>query len=348
MLQYSLHNNKGMALLLTISLISILAIITLQFSRNMRQEYIISAGMKNNVLLGEIARSGVVIASQLLIKDQEESEFDSLFDSWSLVSEENFTNSFANGTLELSISDESGKFQINAMVTRKREGKKPKTRKDHNKQIQRELDVRNVLWRLLRAEPFLVEDGDAREIIDSLIDWIDSNDGDGEEEYGAEDSYYQSLTPPYLCKNGPVESIEELLLVKGFSSELLYGTDEKPALAPLLTAFGDDGKININSAELPLLQAIGKGLDNSTAENLISFREEENNKELLADPQWYRAIPSFPGDIAEKMKEQNMIGVNSSFFTIKATAKINEQKKIVTASVEREKDKLSVLRWHSE
>ena len=58
MLHYSLHNNKGMALLLTISLISILAVITLQFGRDMRQEYIISAGMKNNALLGEIARSG--------------------------------------------------------------------------------------------------------------------------------------------------------------------------------------------------------------------------------------------------------------------------------------------------
>ncbi len=348
MLQYSLHNNKGMALLLTISLISILAIITLQFSRDMRQEYIISAGMKSHVLLGEIARSGVVIANQLLIKDQEENEFDSLFDSWSLIAEEDFTNAFANGTLELSIADESGKFQINAMVTRKREGDKPKTLKDNNKQIQRELDVRNVLWRLLRAEPFLIEDGDAREIIDSLIDWIDSGDGDGEEEYGAEDSYYQSLTPPYHCKNGPVESIEELLLVKGISSELLYGTDEKPALADLLTAFGDDGKININSAELPLLQAIGKGLDNSTTENIISFREEESNKALLADPQWYRTVPSFPGDIADKIKEQDLISVSSSFFTIRATAKINEQIKTVTASVERGKEEFSILRWNSE
>ncbi len=348
MLHYSLHNNKGMALLLTISLISILAVITLQFGRDMRQEYIISAGMKNNALLGEIARSGVVIAKQMLLLDQEENDFDSLYDSWNLIAEEDFTNSFTNGTLELAITDESGKFQINAMVTRKREGEKPKTQEDHTKQIQRERDVRNILWRLLRAAPFLVDDGDAREIIDSLIDWIDSDDGDGEEEYGAEDSYYQSLTPPYFCKNGPIESIEELLLVKGISSELLYGTEEKPALAQLLTALGDDGKININSVELPLLQAIVKGLDKSSAENLISFREEENNKELLANRQWYKAVPSFPEDIADKMILQNLISVSSTFFTIRATAKVNKQAKIVTASVERGKNKLSILRWNIE
>ena len=234
------------------------------------------------------------------------------------------------------------------MVTRKREGEKPKTQEDHTKQIQRERDVRNILWRLLRAAPFLVDDGDAREIIDSLIDWIDSDDGDGEEEYGAEDSYYQSLTPPYFCKNGPIESIEELLLVKGISSELLYGTEEKPALAQLLTALGDDGKININSVELPLLQAIVKGLDKSSAENLISFREEENNKELLANRQWYKAVPSFPEDIADKMILQNLISVSSTFFTIRATAKVNKQAKIVTASVERGKNKLSILRWNIE
>jgi len=348
MLHYSLHNNKGMALLLTISLISILAVITLQFSRDMRQEYIISAGMKNHVLLGEIARSGVVIANQLLTMDQEENEFDSLYDSWRLIAKEDFTNSFPNGTLDLSIADESGKFQINAMVIRKREGNKTKTPEDNAKQIQRERDVRNVLWRLLRAEPFLVADGDAREIIDSLIDWIDSGDGDGEEEYGAENSYYQSLTPPYFCKNGPVESIEELLLIKGFSRELLYGTEEKPALAHLLTALGNDGKININSADRYLLQAIGKGIDDNTADNLISFREEENNKELLANPQWYRTVPSFPGDIADKMKEQDMTAVTSSFFTIKATAKMNEQIKTVTASVKRGKENLTILRWNSE
>lgn len=348
MLHYPLNNKKGMALLLTISLVSVLAVVTLQFNRNMRQEYIISAGMRNNISLGEIARAGIVIAKEMLLLDQKENTFDSLYDSWALLADEDLAELFNSGSLELAVFDESGKFQINAMVTRKREGQKATSKDESNKQMQRELDVRNVLWRLLRAEPFLVEDGDAREIIDSLIDWVDSGDGDGEEEYGAENSYYLSLTPPHPCKNGPIESIEELLLIKGITSELLYGTEEKPGLSSLLTVFGDTGKININSAQLPLLQAMATGLDKNSAENIISFREEENNKELLANPQWYQSVPSFPNDIVDIIKKQDLITVTSTFFTINATANLNEQHKTITAAVKRTDNEVSILRWDSE
>lgn len=335
-----------MALLLTISLVSVLAVVTMQFNRNMRQEYIVSADLKDSILLGEIARSGIVIAEQILLLDQKENTFDSLHDSWALLTDEDFAELFNGGRLELAVFDEAAKFQINAMVTRKRKGQKPTAKEDSNKQMQHEIDVRNVLWRLLRAEPFLVEDGNAREIIDSLIDWIDS--GDGEEEYGAEESYYQSLTPPYSCKNGPVESIEELLLVKGITRDLLYGTKEKPPLASLLTTLGDDGKININSVGLPLLQAIAMELDKNSAKKMISFREEEKNKGQLADPQWYTSVPSFPNDIADKIKEQGLVTVTSKFFTISATARFTERQKTITAAVERTDNEISILRWNSE
>lgn len=347
MWRHPVHNNKGMALLLTISLVGILAVVTLQFNRNMRQEYIVSAGLKNSILLSETARAGIVMAKEMLLLDKNENSFDSLYDSWALLADEDFTGLFESGKLNLTVLDESAKFQINAMVTRKRAGQEPKNKEDNDRQMQHENAVRNVLWRLLRAEPFLLEDGKAREIIDSLIDWIDSGDGDGEEEYGAEESYYQSLAPPYSCKNGPIDSIEELLLVKGITRELLYGTKEKAPLAALLTPLGDDGKININSAALPLLQAIAPGLDKNSAESMIAFREEEVNKAQLENPQWYRSVTALPEDIADKIKEQDLITVASTFFTITATAEFNEQQKTITASVERTKDEVVILRWDS-
>src|SRR5262249_50104764 len=57
----------------------------------------------------------------------------------------------------------------------------------------------------------------------SIVDWIDPNDDPSAG--GAEDSYYATRTPPYHCKNGPLDSIDELLLVKGITPTLLYGTD---------------------------------------------------------------------------------------------------------------------------
>jgi len=347
MYTYPVKNQKGMALLLVISLVSVLAMVTLQFSRTMRQDYIVSAGLKNSVKLGEMARSGIVIGEQMLLLDLEENEFDSHYDSWAKLADEDFTSLFNEGNLTIHVADETGKFQINAMVIRKKEGQKPKNKEENDKKAQRERDIRNVLWRLLRAEPFLVEDAIARGIIDSLIDWIDSGDGDGEEEYGAEESYYQSLTPPYSCKNGPVESIRELLQVKGITPELLYGTEEKPPLAPLLTVLGDDGKININSADILLLQALANDISKSVAENMVEFREDEENQDQLANRQWYKQVPSFPGDIADTIKKQDLTTVVSTYFSINATAALTTQEKTITATVQREDKETTILRWDS-
>jgi type II secretory pathway component PulK len=61
------------------------------------------------------------------------------------------------------------------------------------------------------------------EIANSIIDWID---GDDETRAGgAENDYYAGLSPSYRAKNGPLDSIDELLLVKGVTRELLYGSD---------------------------------------------------------------------------------------------------------------------------
>jgi len=60
-------------------------------------------------------------------------------------------------------------------------------------------------------------------IADAILDWMDSDDEP--REYGAEADYYLALNPPYSPKNGPLESIEELLLVRGVTPYLLFGAD---------------------------------------------------------------------------------------------------------------------------
>ena len=65
--------------------------------------------------------------------------------------------------------------------------------------------------------------GMTQDIADSILDWIDTDDQP--REYGAETEYYSTLTPPYLPKNGPLSTLEELLLVKGVTPALLFGCD---------------------------------------------------------------------------------------------------------------------------
>ncbi len=71
---------------------------------------------------------------------------------------------------------------------------------------------------LLMALPDMTED-----VADAILDWLDKDDDI--REYGAESQEYTNLTPPYSARNGPMDSIEELLLVRGVTPQLLFGLD---------------------------------------------------------------------------------------------------------------------------
>jgi type II secretory pathway component PulK len=71
---------------------------------------------------------------------------------------------------------------------------------------------------LLMSLPDMTED-----TADAILDWLDADDD--ERPLGAEVAYYSGLNPPYAAKNGPLETVEELLLVRGVTPELLFGGD---------------------------------------------------------------------------------------------------------------------------
>jgi type II secretory pathway component PulK len=62
------------------------------------------------------------------------------------------------------------------------------------------------------------------DVANSILDWIDPSSTQPRSS-GAKDTYYTALSPPYHCKNGPLDSMEELLLVKGVTPQLLFGND---------------------------------------------------------------------------------------------------------------------------
>ncbi|MGE5608215.1 MAG: general secretion pathway protein GspK [Bacillota bacterium] len=112
--------------------------------------------------------------------------------------------------------------------------------------------------------------------IAGLFDWMDADDDSQAD--GAESDHYRSLPVPYRCKNGPLEMLDELLLVRGFGVADYRGEDadhdgeldpsENDGLASyppddadgqlrlgwvdLLTCMGD-GHLNLNTAPLPVL-----------------------------------------------------------------------------------------------
>lgn len=86
----------------------------------------------------------------------------------------------------------------------------------------------------------------AGEVADAILDWIDGDDN--HRLNGAENDYYLDLPTPYYCKNTPMDSIEELLLIKGVTQELYFGTDGHPGLVDFLTTVGEATLLDLNSA----------------------------------------------------------------------------------------------------
>ena len=73
---------------------------------------------------------------------------------------------------------------------------------------------------MLMALPGMTED-----VADAILDWLDEDEEP--RPLGAEfDDCYLHLPNPYKPANGPIESIEQLLLVRGVTPQLLFGYDE--------------------------------------------------------------------------------------------------------------------------
>jgi len=75
------------------------------------------------------------------------------------------------------------------------------------------------------------------EQVDCLLDYLDADSEPRAE--GAEQEYYDGLPSPYVIPNGPLATVEELFLVKGFTAAEVYGEDAN--FNGLLDPNEDDG-----------------------------------------------------------------------------------------------------------
>jgi general secretion pathway protein K len=332
------HNNRGMALLITISVTTILIAATLEYNRRARFAVIETAATRDRLTLSYMANSGVQIAMAALIKDKAESNFDSLQEDWAnpeKMEELLQEITFDTGKLTVTITDELGKIQVNALV------QFPESRQFNENQV--------MLWdrllRSIRSEDELKDDSDPVAIVNSVKDWLDSGDDDATTGLsGAESSYYEELDPPYPSRNGPIQDLNEMLLIKGITPAIFYDFEENPGLSNFMTvhgmipgegaSFSWSGRININTADVPVLAAL-LGLENQDmAQAIFDFREEAADAKDAHDfsnPKWYKEVAGL-GDAAINT---NLITTTSDVFRIKSEASFNAAKTAVVAVVQR-------------
>jgi general secretion pathway protein K len=131
-------NNRGVALIITILMMAIIVVLTLQFNSSMRHELYGAVSSRDNILLGYIAKSGYNLAMTLLKEDDPAS--DSYQDDWALLEEGSALSEglFDGGRFQVKITDLSGRVQINSLV--KQDGTYDE-------------DQKGILLRLLTSEP---------------------------------------------------------------------------------------------------------------------------------------------------------------------------------------------------
>lgn len=318
------RNERGMALLITIMTIALLVVLTVQFQKSTWNRFLAAHNYRTETLLNTIADSGISIAIAVLRNDATVNETDSWHDNWARLETEPLDDLFPAGTLKIKVYDLSGRFPINNLVEREGDG-------EESVDAPTAMENRNILQRLLLSGVFPVEnETEATSIVHAIVDWIDEDDL--ESDYGAESSYYQSLEKPYSCRNQPARYIEELLLVRGVTPALLFGTDTSPGLADFLTVYGSDGRININTASPLLIQSIEPLINNELVERLDSYRKDKDNEEQLANPGWYRNISGWPGDI---VINDRIVTSKSTFFLVRATGSLDTLSRTIAASAER-------------
>ncbi len=355
--------NRGMAVIMALSVILIMSTAALELHTNERANMMTAAAMRDRITLEQMTVSGIHMGMAVLIKDRLDSETDSLQEDW--ADDETMKTyleeiPFEQGTLSVKIIDELGKIQINALV------QFPDGNQFNEKQRQlwqRLADDLISILELLEDDSVDLEETDPLTIINSVKDWIDKDEDLITGLSGAESDYYEELDPPYACKNGPFDHISEVRLVKGITPELFNGLSGTAGLGDYITVYGaekqDDekfsfpGKININTAELPVLTVLVPPENEDFATLLIDYREAVSGAQYtndLTNINWYTNVPGFAGINLDP----DLISISSSVFRIVAKAELDGAISTATAIVRRERESASkpwqckVLNWKTE
>jgi type II secretory pathway component PulK len=139
-----------------------------------------------------------------------------------------------------------------------------------------------------------VDPVDVSTIVDSYLDWVDLDNQ--KHPQGAESDFYARLNPaaPYVAKNGLMDDISELLLLKGMQPEIYYGSKRtgvsanrlgapvgnlplvngsvSVGLVDLFTTISTAGMgVNANTASAEVLQML-PGMDSALAQAIVDTR----------------------------------------------------------------------------
>lgn len=267
-------SSQGIALLLVLWVLTVLMVIVFAFSFSTRVETYSTLSFKEGMEKKFIAQAGIerglmeILYSKRFFNIPEKRP-------WRLDGTV-YKGTLGSGYYEVRIMDENGKVDINTAP-----------------------DV--ILKNLLIQLGLKNEESDA--VVDAIMDWKDADDL--RRLNGAESDYYMTLPNPYKAKNANFDSVEELIYVKGITTELLYGGEGRKGLIEFVTVHSKSPQVSINSAPREVLLSV-PGITPEIVDNIISFRE---NKRITN-----------PSEVGIPMESNRYISyIDSNTFTIDST-----------------------------
>ena len=318
------NSKNGIALIVVMIAVFVLSLLAGAFAYSMKVESKLALNSNNQADLEWIGRSGVEYARWMLGQTMN-CPYDSLNQKWAggPGGTCDTNGPLAEASLE-NIPVGDGFFSVKII------------------DLERKVNV-NTADQATLDQVMRVVGGDANvgpAIVDGILDWIDRDDNTHVN--GAESDYYQGLTPPYNAKNGPIDDLSELLLIKGvrenpeiYSSDYAnvqrvdrFGNEIPPRefAAHLVDVFTpiSMGRININTADSIVLQAI-PGVDEAIAAQIIRIRSGPDGADGTDDDTPFAnvgelASVGIPQTAAPAM--QRYCTVRSATFEVIVTAQI--------------------------
>ena len=256
----------------------------------------------------EVVRAGAQEwAITILAKDAKDSQSDDLTEDWAkalppLVVED--------GQVKGQITDMQGRFNLNNLVR----GGAPSPA---------DIGAFRHLLDSLSID---------QNLTDAVIDWIDADSNASSA--GAEDIDYLQMKIPYRAANQPLQSVEELRLVRGFTREIV------DKLRPLVTALPQPTEINVNTADKKVLSALFYTLPATAIDQLIAQRPYTDQAKLVAKLQELTTGTTLP---------QAFFGIKSSYFEVEVTTLFGRYQRTTQALIQRSAGEAGFLTlWHSQ
>lgn len=307
---------KGFVLIVVLGMVMMLTVLLLGFSHKARTNLTVADDFMKSEQAINCARAGLNIAIAAVRNSPDTQKNEKLKD---FFSRENVF-SIGEGSCTVSIKSENAKLNVNMLIDKK--GKPDRTRID---QMLRLID----LLKRRQSEHLSIGYG----LVPAIMDWIDKDNNVTYlpfvkyENSGAESEFYSRLDNPYKCKNAPLDTTRELLLVKGISPEVFESLNDH------ITVYGD-GRININNASAIVIQSLSEEIDPLLAKMIID-RQKLGYVDDIADLQ---QVPGMTRGIYSKIRSWLSAGSREKYYQVESLGKMDHVSRLVKATIKRDSD----------